>query len=137
MDEASANDYLTKVTDKLKLLSLEGAEPVEKLVSYTNNIADLLIRHANFIIDDYSASVDFALDLEAIATKNNIIVLVIEPTISSIRTAQTYLQYLDNSRNSIHADRRILLFLNVHRPVGAFPLSQNDIENVRDSNNTA
>ncbi|WP_318476842.1 AAA family ATPase [Photobacterium leiognathi] len=132
MNEASANDYLTKVTDKLKVLSLEGTEPVEKLVSYTNNIADLLIRHANFIIDDYSASVDFSLDLESIAAKNNIIVLIIEPTISSIRTAQTYLQYIENSRSSVHNDRRILLFLNIHRPAGAFSLARHEIETYLD-----
>ncbi|WP_318495373.1 AAA family ATPase [Photobacterium leiognathi] len=132
MDEASANDYLTKVTDKLKVLSLEGTEPVEKLVSYTNNIADLLIRHANFIIDDYSASVDFSLDLESIAAKNNIIVLIIEPTISSIRTAQSYLQYIENLRSSVHNDRRILLFLNIHRPAGAFSLAQHEIETYLD-----
>lgn len=132
MDETSANDYLIKVSDKLKILALEGNESIDKLVSYTNSIADLLIRNANFIIDDYSLSVDFTLDIEAIAAKNNIIVLVIEPTISSIRIAQTYLQFIDNLRTSVQKNRRILLFLNIHRPAAAFPLSQTEIETYLD-----
>lgn len=132
MDETSANDYLIKVSDKLKILALEGNESIDKLVSYTNSIADLLIRNANFIIDDYSLSVDFTLDIEAIAAKNNIIVLVIEPTISSIRIAQTYLQFIDNLRISVQKNRRILLFLNIHRPAAAFPLSQTEIETYLD-----
>lgn len=123
MDENSANDYLIKVNNNLKVLALEGNQSIEKLVLYTNNIADLLIRHANFIVDDYSSSIDYEFQLDAIADKNDILVLVIEPTISSVRTAQTYLQQV-----STLGDCRVLLFLNIHRPAGAFSLTQPEIE---------
>ncbi|WP_419240146.1 hypothetical protein [Photobacterium leiognathi] len=123
MDENSANDYLIKVNNNLKVLALEGNQSIEKLVLYTNNIADLLIRHANFIVDDYSSSIDYEFQLDAIADKNDILVLVIEPTISSVRTAQTYLQQV-----SALGDCRVLLFLNIHRPAGAFSLTQPEIE---------
>ncbi|WP_305460602.1 hypothetical protein [Photobacterium leiognathi] len=123
MDENSANDYLIKINNNLKVLALEGNQSIEKLVLYTNNIADLLIRHANFIVDDYSSSIDYEFQLDAIADKNDILVLVIEPTISSVRTAQTYLQQVSTLRNC-----RVLLFLNIHRPAGAFSLTQPEIE---------
>lgn len=128
LNESNANDYLTKISPNLKALALEGNESIDKLEEYTNTIADLLLRSANFIIDDFSASLDSPLLLDNVIAKSDIIVLMIEPTIASIRTAQAHLEYLSAYAHT----HRVVVLLNIHRPLAAFALTQAEIETYLD-----
>ncbi|EAS43283.1 chromosome partitioning protein ParA [Photobacterium profundum] len=127
MDEATASDYLIKVTDHLRLLAIEGNEPTSTLQSYTDSINDLLMRQANFIIEDFSGSVDFSLNLHQLVERHDVMIIVVEPTVSSVRSARFRIEQIEEISLTHSLDIRVLTFMNVHRPDVAFSLTREEV----------
>lgn len=128
MDEESAAGYLQPVTNNFRMLALSGKLPVTDLLGYSHNIVDLLHRQANFIIEDYSGSTDFKLDIPLLVKRSDVIVLVLEPTVSSVRNTRQLMESINQYSQLEQKELRLFLFVNVHRPEASFPLKQKDIE---------
>ncbi|PSW07394.1 AAA family ATPase [Photobacterium lipolyticum] len=128
MDEESAAGYLQPISNNLRMLALSGNVPVTDLLGYSHSIVDLLHRQANFIIEDYSGSADFKLDIPLLVKRSNVIVLVIEPTVASVRNARQLMESICQYRQLEQKELRLFLFVNVHRPDAYFPLKPKEIE---------
>lgn len=128
MDEASASNYLTKIDQHFRLLALGGSQSAENLYSNSQNIAELLSRQANFIIEDFSGANDFMMDPAALSERIDVFVIVLDPTVSSVRNASKIIEKIEMHNLSGTADIRILTFLNIHRPDSAFPLKKDEVE---------
>ncbi|GEA60670.1 AAA family ATPase [Vibrio comitans] len=128
LDEESAGNYLYEVSQNFLYLGLKGDANLELLENYTHTLSEKLARQANFIVNDYSASVDFQLDVEHIVTQTEITILVIEPSVSSVRSAQRLLDKINEVAIPQAARPRILIVLNFHRPEGSFNLTKEEVE---------
>lgn len=128
MDEESAAGYLQPVSNNLRTLALGGHLPVTDLLGYSHNIIDLLQRQANFIIEDYSSSIDFKLDIPLLVKRNDIIMLVLDPTVASVRNTRLLMESIYQYRQLEQKDLRLFIFVNFHRPEASFPLKLKEIE---------
>ncbi|TKB58477.1 AAA family ATPase [Ferrimonas aestuarii] len=127
LDADAAHSYLANINKHLNLLALTGSAEQGDLTEYTHTLCDLLLRHANFIIEDFSASVDFSLNLNQIVDRSDIVVLVFDPSVSALRNAQQMLNTLSNFKLGSSEETRVLLVANHHRPESAFPLSMEEM----------
>ncbi|BDY04209.1 chromosome partitioning protein ParA [Ferrimonas sp. YFM] len=123
LDEDAAFSYLTKVSRRLNLLGLTGDAPQRELTEFTHSLCDLLLRQANFMVEDYSASIDFPLEMEALYKRSDMIVLVLEPSVTSLRNGQQLLEQVAKFNLDGGDDTRLLLVANYHRPESSFSLS--------------
>lgn len=128
MDDVSASNYLSKVDKHWRLLALGGTQSAQDLYSDSQSIADLLSRQANFIIEDFSSSNDFVMDPAALSERVDVFVIVLDATVSSVRHASQIIERIERNNLSGIRDIRILIFLNMHRPSGAFPLKKDEVE---------
>ncbi|MGT0150522.1 hypothetical protein ACT691_18310 [Vibrio metschnikovii] len=72
----------------LSMLSLTSDQlDTPSMVDYSNAVVDQLSEDVNFILEDLSASVGFSLDADKFLSQADIVVLVLEPTVSSVREA--------------------------------------------------
>ncbi|MCW8327418.1 chromosome partitioning protein ParA [Photobacterium sp. SDRW27] len=128
MDEESAAGYLQPISNKLRMLSLAGNLPVTDLLGYSHNIIDLLHRQANFIIEDYSGSTDFKVDIPLVVKRNDIVMLVLDPTVASVRNTRRLMESIHQYRQLEQKELRLFIFVNFHRPEVSFPLKLKEIE---------
>ena len=128
MDEVSASNYLSKVDEHWRLLAFGGSQSADALYNDSQNIADLLSRQANFIIEDFSSSNDFVMDPALLSDRVDLFVVVLDATVSSVRNASQIIEKIELHNLSGTADIRILTFLNIHRPEGGFPLKKDEVE---------
>ncbi|PSW18342.1 chromosome partitioning protein ParA [Photobacterium sanctipauli] len=128
MDEQSAADYLIRINKKCRLLSVTGEEPPHTLFDYTRTISDLLIRQTNFIIDDFSGSVRFPLNIKQLAEDHDICILIVEPSVTSARNTKKIIEQLQNYQSLNMRESRIITILNAHRPEPSFAMNQAEIE---------
>ncbi len=126
-DEDSAADYLLPVNKKLRILALQGENSVADLLGYTHNIIDVLHRQANFIIEDYSASVAFKLDIPLLVKRVDMVVLVVEPTVASVRSARQTIDSITLQQQLGQRELRLFVMINVHRPDNYFPLTAKEV----------
>lgn len=128
LDEESATSYLYEVEHNFAYLGLTGEGTVEVLENYTNTIANKLGRQANFIISDFSGSLDFRLDIEQIVTDNDVVIVVTEPSVSSVRSTQKLLDKIKDVAIPQLTRPRVMVALNYHRPDGSFNLNAEEVE---------
>lgn len=126
-DEDSAADYLLPVDKKLRILALQGDSSVTDLLGYSHNIIDVLHRQANFIIEDYSASVDFKLDISLLTKRVDMVVLVVEPTVASVRSARKIIESITLQQQSGQRELRLFVMINSHRPDNYFPMTRKEV----------
>ncbi len=126
-DEDSAADYLLPVNQNLRILALQGESSVTDLLGYSHNIIDVLNREANFIIEDYSASVDFTLDIPLLVKRVDMVVLVVEPTVSSVRNAKKMIDSITIQQQLGMKELRLFIMINTHRSEHYFPLTPKEI----------
>ena len=126
-DEDSAADYLLPVNKKLRILALQGDNSVADLLGYSHNIIDVLHRQANFIIEDYSASVSFQLDIPLLVKRVDMVVLVVEPTVSSVRNTRKIIESITLQQQLGQRELRLFVMLNAHRPDNYFPLTPKEV----------
>ncbi|WP_028113701.1 AAA family ATPase [Ferrimonas kyonanensis] len=128
LDEDAAFSYLTPISKRLHLLGLTGNRPQKDLMEFSHSIGDLLLRRTNFIVEDYSASVDFPLDVAVLAKRSDMVVLVLEPSVTSLRNAQRIMEQLGKITLPNGAETRLLTVVNYHRPDGAFSLNLQEMQ---------
>lgn len=126
-DEDSAADYLLVVNKKLRILALQGESSVTDLLGYTHNIVDVLHRQANFIIEDYSASVDFKLDIPLLTKRVDMVILVVEPTVASVRNARKIIESIILQQQLGQKELRLFVMINSHRPDNYFPMTSKEV----------
>lgn len=88
LDSSSAQSLVYKHNSMLSMLSLTSDQlDTPSMVDYSNAVVDQLSEDVNFILEDLSASVGFSLDADKFLSQADIVVLVLEPTVSSVREA--------------------------------------------------
>lgn len=128
LDEDSTENYLSEINKDFLYLALDGVASQSTLEKYTESVVDKLRRKANFIIDDYSPSIDFPLDIGNIVSLSNIIVMVIEPSVTSIRNTQNLLDKVNEASLTLTERPRIIIIVNRHRPAPSFSFSCKEVE---------
>lgn len=126
-DENSAADYLLPAKKFLRILALQGERAIGDLLDYSHSIIDLLDRQANFIIEDYSASVDFKLDIPLLSKRVDMIVLIVEPSVSSVRNARKIIDSIMMQKEADISSLRVFVIINSHRPDKYFPLTKKEV----------
>ncbi|MDW2178536.1 chromosome partitioning protein ParA, partial [Vibrio sp. 1637] len=100
LDTEGANSYLTKIRKNLRLLSLGSDRSQAEVFNYSQALCELLSRNTNFIIEDFSGSIDFHAEPHMLIENYDVVVVIFEPSISSIRNARTLLEQLENKQLS-------------------------------------
>lgn len=124
-DATYAASMVKKLSNMAALLSLESDELNElEMKEYIRSLADKLAGQYNFILEDLSRSTNSKADLEYISRYSDIILIVIEPTVSSLREAKRAQKYIE-AQNS-HA--RVVNVLNYTMPENAATITESDIK---------
>lgn len=127
LDETFAQSLVYRQNSLLSLLSLSSEHlDSAELLDYTNVIVDFLAVDANFVIEDCSASVGFSIASDNFISQCDSIVLVIEPSVSSLRDAARMKESIQklNQNSSL----RIILVLNHTMPKKAATVTREDVE---------
>ncbi|GAL29187.1 type II/IV secretion system ATPase TadZ/CpaE [Vibrio variabilis] len=82
LDFEGAQNYLTPINKDLRLLSINGDSDQDELLSYNQALCDLLSRNTNFIVEDFSGSVDFHVDGDMLIRHYDVVAIVVEPSIA-------------------------------------------------------
>lgn len=125
LDGTFASSLLKRINKSSAILALESDELNEiELKDYTRTLSKLLVSQYNFILEDLSRSTNSKADLHYIAANVDIFVLVIEPTVSSVREARRLLAELKERL----ATCRIITVLNYSINEKAATLTIKEIE---------
>lgn len=125
MDFSYATSMTRKVNDMLSVLSIESAELNEfELKEYIRIFATELAKQNNFILEDLSRSVNSKKDLLYVSKECDIFVLMIEPSVSSVREACRLISELDK----IGSPLRCILVMNYTRPEVSASISRAEVE---------
>ncbi|WP_217521573.1 AAA family ATPase [Vibrio metschnikovii] len=88
LDSAAAQSLVYKHTSMLSMLALTSDQlDTPSMIDYSNAVTDQLSEDVNFIVEDLSASVDFSLEADKFLSQADVVVLVMQPTVSSVREA--------------------------------------------------
>ncbi|MEZ8096377.1 AAA family ATPase [Photobacterium swingsii] len=129
LDEDSAQSLLLKVNDGLSVLAIDGEKtPVQDCLKESDAVTSLLLRRFNLIVEDFSSSVPFPLDHKFFCESFDTVVVVADPTVSSVRSAKRILHNLDVAARMSLRTPRSLLVLNQHRTFRDGVLYKNEIE---------
>lgn len=80
LDTEGALGYLTKIRKSLRLLALQGDTKQDEIFNYNQTLCDLMSRNTNFIIEDFSGSIDFRVDPQLLVETYDVVVVVFEPS---------------------------------------------------------
>ncbi|MGF1726080.1 AAA family ATPase [Photobacterium nomapromontoriensis] len=127
LDDESASLYLQPVKSRLRLLAMDSNDSDSQVLGVCQTLCQLLSRHTNFIIEDYSASIGFRLDPIQLVDCHDVVILVIEPSISSVRNAQYLIETLQNMVLAGSRKIRIIPILNHHRPSNTYELNIDEV----------
>ncbi|MEZ8102514.1 AAA family ATPase [Vibrio bivalvicida] len=109
VDTTYAASMVKKVDNMLAVLSLESDELNElELKEYLRTLTAQLAGNYNFILEDLSRGSNSKQDLDYISTSCDVIVLLMEPTVSSVREAKRTMKSLEAADSSV----RCLFVLN-------------------------
>lgn len=101
LDVNYAQGMTKKISDMLSILSLTSDELNElELKDYIGTLNKELAQKSNFIIEDLSRSANSQQDFRYIATDCDSIVLVLEPTVASLREATKVKSDLDKLKST-------------------------------------
>lgn len=134
LDTDGALSYLTTVRQSFRLLSLQGDKKEEDIFAYNQTLCDLLSRNTNFIVEDFSGSVDFRVSSEMLVETYDVIVVVFEPSVSSVRNAKALIEKLEQTQVSIGKKIRVITLANHHRPENTFVIKQDELNKYLGSN---
>lgn len=129
LDEEGALSYLIRVRQNLRLLAIASEKKQEDVLQYTNALYELLSRSTNFVIEDFSGSVDFEIYPQELVEHYDVVVVVSDASVSSVRNARSLLEKLQNFRIAQSRKTRLLTIVNHHRPNKAFVLRPQELEN--------
>lgn len=101
LDAAYASSLVKKVDNMLHVMSLESDDLNElELKEYVRTLSAQLEGQYNFVLEDLSRSSNCKQDIEYIANHYDILVLLMEPTVSSVREAKRVLKSLERANST-------------------------------------
>lgn len=131
LDSASAQSLITKVNSKLSVLALAASDLNNlELKDYTRAVVKEVAKSANFIIEDLAATPDSEQELKKLVELCDCIVVVIEPTVASLRDAARITTQITQaqSHSTTASELRILTVLNYRLPAKYASVSQQEVE---------
>lgn len=113
LDHMTAQSQLTELDPNIRYLGLESdtLTPVE-LYEYNNRLLLALSYDANFIIEDYSASVKIYPDPREICDLVDCIVMVVQPSLSGLHESKIFLQQFMEVNPEMKSPARHIIVLN-------------------------
>ena len=127
LDEAFAQSLVFRQNSLLSVLSLTSESlDSSSLLEYSNAVVDLLASDVNFILEDCSSSVGFGIESDQFIAQCDCIVLVMAPTVSSVRDAARMRDKINRINRS--DSLRLILVMNNSLPKKAQTLSLVDAE---------
>lgn len=127
MDEEGALSYLIDARKNLRLLAIEGNMSQSDILNYNQTLCELLAHNTNFIIDDFSGGVDFKIEPQLLVEHFDVVVLVLDASVSSVRRAKRLLERVSNLQLSLASRTRVITVVNYHRPENAYVLQKSDL----------
>lgn len=113
LDAGYASNMATKVNGMLSLLAIESDDLSDaQLKEYARTLSAQLASQTNFIIEDLSGSTSSKADLEYIASQADVVLLVTEPTVSSLRDATRVMNVLQEKNSTA----RCIIVVNHTKP---------------------
>lgn len=128
LDDESASLYLQPVKSHLRLLAMESQQADTDVLEVCQYLCQMLDRQTNFIVEDYSASISFWVDAMQLLEHSDVVILVIEPSISSVRNARYLIESLQNMSMAGGRKIRIIPIVNRHRAVDSYELDHKEVE---------
>ena len=117
LDHVGAQSQLTQVNSKINYLGFEADTGTgEDMREYTSNILEALRRDANFIIEDFSASVNFYPDPTWLCPAMDCVVVLVQPSLSSLHETRSFLEAFKRVNEQIDNPTRLIVMLNNCRP---------------------
>lgn len=120
LDLSSAQSLLNQVSEKVQLLAMCASdekpdESHDDIRQVTDSVVNLISHDANFVIEDVSASVGFDPKPDWLCKQSDCIVLLLEPTVSSLREAGRIMtgikSYIETNPDSL----RVIVVVNNSR----------------------
>lgn len=125
LDAAYALSMTKKVSKMLTVLAIESDDLDEvQMKEYVRTLSNYLASQNNFIIEDLSCSANSYSDLKYVAKECDAMVMVIEPTVSSLREAARTMRRLEE----LGSTARILIVLNHTICQKSSTVTQQDVE---------
>ncbi len=120
LDYVGAQSQLTRINKMISYLGFEVSDgSSEELREYTNNILEPLQQDANFIIEDYSASVKFYPQPAWLCPLMDCVILVTQPTLTGLHEAKNFLDKFQRINKDTREPARLILVLNHSQPKDA------------------
>ncbi|NUW72648.1 P-loop NTPase [Vibrio mediterranei] len=128
MDEEGALSYLFSARKNLRLLAIDGDMNQNDILTYNQTLCELLARNTNFIIEDFSGSVDFKVEPQLLVENFDVVVLVLDASVSSVRSAKRLFEKVANLQLTLSSRTRVITVVNYHRPENAYVLQRLDLK---------
>ena len=127
MDASAAMSLTQKITSRLSLLSMQSSElNALEMKDYSRGLYPQIGAACHFIIEDAAQGLLAREDLRFYAKEIDILVLVIEPSLESLRQASKVQAILREEKSRI----RLLTVVNYTKPNNAYTVSVQEIESV-------
>ena len=127
MDTSAAMSLTQKITPRLSLLTMQSSElNALEMKGYSRGLYPQIGTACHFIIEDAAQGVVAREDLRFYAKEIDILVLVIEPSLDSLRQASKVQAILQEEKSQI----RLLTVVNYIKPNNAYVVSLQEIESV-------
>ena len=118
LDETSVRSLMVPLNPKLRYLALAKDElHSDEVREVTDMVISLTSSEANLIVEDLSASVSFDRSPEWLLDNFNIVILVLEASVSSLRESVKLIKRIRNIQNNSESNKslRIIVVVNHHR----------------------
>ncbi|EGQ7765743.1 chromosome partitioning protein ParA [Vibrio parahaemolyticus] len=127
MDAEGALSYLFNARKNLRLLTIDGDMSQTDILNYSQTLCDLLARNTNLIIEDFSGGVDFKVEPQLLVENFDVVVLVLDASVSSVRSAKRLFEKISNLQLTLSSRTRVITLVNYHRPENAYVLQRPDL----------
>ncbi|MDA0148798.1 AAA family ATPase [Vibrio sp. LaRot3] len=129
LDFSSSQSLLKKQNKNLSVLSLtsQDIENVD-LKDYTKNVAAFVSEEVNFVLEDLSSTAEMVFSSKELVDISDCIILVISPTISSLREAARQHKEIKELAETKSSPVRIIVVLNYSLPDSCATVSREEVE---------
>ena len=119
LDPVGVQSQLVRVEGGISYLGFESREvDAAQMQEYTRNMITTQLRETNFIIEDYSASVNFHPDPRWLCPSVDCVLLVVPPSLSGLHETRDFLRELRAEMAVCDDPARLLVVLNQSLPPG-------------------
>ncbi|MDB1123131.1 AAA family ATPase [Vibrio algarum] len=127
LDNTSAQGMLVKYNKLLSVLSLTSTSlSNSEIKEYTKTVVEHIAADSNFIIDDLSSIARQNFNKEEVVELSDSVILVLEPTVSSLRDAARIKQQLEDENQE--SNMRMFIVLNYCVPTSSATVTLQEVE---------